>query len=276
MAALSFPDPVGVVNDFANILSPSTEQQITDIIHEVEATNSAEVAVVTIDSLDGNDVNDYAVQMGRSWGIGHKDRDDGVLFLTAVAEHKTYIATGYGVEGYITDSQAFRITDQVVVPFFKQGDYDGGILAGVREIKKALVDLEKLPGGDQSSSIDFSAGDIFFFLIFFISFIFPWTAAVFARSKRWWPGGVVGAVIGALLALIFSVTFFIILPLSIFGFIFDYIASKNYKKGKSHWWTGGGSSGWGGGSSFGSSSGGSSFGGFSGGSFGGGGGGSSW
>lgn len=275
-AELSFPEPNGFVNDFANILSPTTEQQITAIIEEIQTKTSAEVAVVTITSLEGYEPNEYSVELGRAWGVGNKERNDGVIFLIAVEDRKTYIAPGYGVEGYITDAQAFWITDQVVVPFFKGGDYEGGILAGTEKIRDALVDLEPLPEAGGSGDVGAGIDTIIFFVIFFFSFVFPWLAAVFARSKRWWPGGAVGGIIGVILAVIFSVTFFIVLPLALFGFLFDYLASTNYKKGKSHWWTGGGSSGWGGGSSFGSGSSGSSFGGFSGGSFGGGGGGSSW
>jgi uncharacterized protein len=276
-AQLSFPEPNGYVNDFAQILSEEAEQRITSLIEAVREKNSAEVAIVTVRSLEGNDVNYYAVEMGRAWGIGNVERDDGVLFLTALDDRKTYIATGYGTEGYITDAQAFWITDQVVVPYFRNGDYEGGILAGTEKIAAALEGLEKLPE-IQNTDSDFSNGGIFFFLFFFFSFVIPWAVAVLSRSKRWWPGGLAGGILGILLAVFLSVTFLVIIPLALFGFLFDYLASKNYKAGKDKWWTGGGSSGWGGGSSFGggSSSGGSSFGGFSGGSFGGGGGGSSW
>jgi len=276
-AQLSFPEPTGFVNDFANILSPAAEQSIASVIEALQEKTSAEVAVVTVQSLEGNDVNYYAVELGRAWGIGNAERDDGVLFLTAIDDRQTYIATGYGVEAFITDAQAFWITDQVVVPFFRNGDYEGGILAGTEKIAAALEGLEKLPENSSDFGEGFPVEVFIFFVFFFFSFVLPWVIAVLGRSKRWWPGGIVGGIMGVLLAALFSITFFIILPLALFGFLFDYLASKNYKSGKDRWWTGGGSSGWGGGSSFGGgSSGGSSFGGFSGGSFGGGGGGSSW
>jgi uncharacterized protein len=276
-AQLSFPEPSGYVNDFANILSEESEQQITAVIERIKESNSAEVAVVTIQSLEGNEINYYSVELGRAWGIGNAERDDGVLFLTSVDDRKTYIATGYGTEGYITDAQAFWITDQVVVPYFRNGDYEGGILAGTEKIALALEGLETLPEGGEVVTNGFPIEGVIFFVFFFFSFVVPWIIAVLGRSKRWWPGGIAGGVFGAIIALIFSITFFVILPIALFGFLFDYLASKNYKAGKSKWWTGGGSGGWGGGGSFGGgSSGGSSFGGFSGGSFGGGGGGSSW
>lgn len=270
-----FPEPTGFVNDFAEVIPEATEQQIQTLVDQIKAETSAEVAVVTVESMQGYDENTFSVELGRAWGVGNEERDDGVVFLTAIEERVTYIATGYGVEGYITDAQAFWITDKVVVPYFREGDYGAGILAGVEQIKLALVDLEVLPENTSSSSSEGLIINLFFWFVFSFSFIFPWVAAVFGRSKRWWPGGVVGAIIGLGIVLLFSVTFLVVLPLAFFGFLFDYIASKNYKKGKSSWWTGGGGSGWGGGSGFGGGSSGG-FGGFSGGSFGGGGGGSSW
>jgi|CXWL01.1.fsa_nt_gi uncharacterized protein len=273
-AQINFPEPSGVVNDFAEVLSDASEEKLNTLISEIKEKTSAEVAVVTVNSLEGTDPNYYAVELGRTWGVGNKERDDGVVFLTAIEDRKTYIASGYGVEGEITDAQAFWITDKVVVPFFKVGDYEGGILAGTQKIHDALLNLERLPEGDTSPE-NWDPGVMIFFVFFIFSFVIPWLIAIFGRSKSWWPGGVAGGVLGVILAAIFGVTFFIILPLAIFGFIFDFLASKNYKQGVNRWWTGGGGGGWGGGGSFGGGSSGS-FGGFSGGSFGGGGSGSSW
>ncbi len=277
-AALDIPEPVGVVNDFANILSDSTESEITTLIESVKESNGVEIAVVTIESLEGYEINEYAVEMGRSWGIGNEERDDGVLFLTSVGDRQTYIATGYGVEGYITDIQAHWITEYEVVPYFKDGDYDAGILAGTKKIANAVLEIEALPNSAELvSSQDYEdiLATILLWAIFLFSFLFPWLFAVLGRSKRWWPGGVAGGIFGSILWYFFGVIWFGIIGFSILGFLFDYFASSNYKKGKDNWWTGGGSSGWGGGGSFGGGSSGG-FGGFSGGSFGGGGGGSSW
>jgi uncharacterized protein len=271
-AELVFPEPSGYVNDFAGILSEETELAIEELAKAITDERDAEITVVTVESLEGYDPNEYAVELGRAWGVGTEERDDGVVFLTSTGDRETYIVTGYGVEGYITDAQAFWITDRVVVPYFKEGDFDGGILAGVQEIKSALVDLEALPGGYSSSGGD--TGSIFFWVFFLFTFVFPWIGGVLARSKSWWLGGVLGGVAGYVLVLLFALSFLLLIPFILFGLFFDYLASSNYKKGKDSFWTGGGSSGWGGGSSGGSSSGG--FGGFSGGSFGGGGGGSSW
>lgn len=283
-AELMFPDPIGYVNDFAEIIDEETEAQIDLLAKTIQSETSAELAIVTVNSLEGYEPNEYAVELGRTWGVGTAERDDGVVFLTSVGDRKTYIATGYGVEGFITDAQAFWITDQVVVPYFRNDDYNGGILAGVESIKAALVDLEPLP--EYSSSDSFGFAEIFegiaiiFWLFYMLFLVFVWIMGVLGRSKRWWPGGIFGGGLGLLFAWLIEVSFWYVLPAALFGFFIDYIASKNYKAGKNSWWTGGGSSGWGGGSSSGGwgsgSSSGGSFGGFSGGSFGGGGGGSSW
>lgn len=251
MAQLKFPEPRGLVNDFAEILSEEAELEISTVIEEIKTGTSAELAVVTIPSLEGNDVNYYAVELGRAWGIGNKERDDGLLFLTAVEDRKTYIATGYGVEGYITDAQAFWISDQVVVPFFKEGDFDAGILAGVEQIRSALLELEQLPSStafdEKKSLTDIILSGYFWFFI-----LLPWLAAVLGRSKRWWPGGIVGGFVG--LDFVhqlptFPFSYLFIIPFVLLGLFFDYLASSNYKKGKNRWWTGGGRGGWGGGSS---------------------------
>ncbi len=283
-AELVFPEPNGYVNDFANILSEETEASISSLAENIKDETSAEIAVVTIESLEGYEPNEYAVELGRTWGVGTSERDDGVVFLTSVGDRKTYIATGYGVEGYITDAQAFWITDSVVVPYFKQGDFDSGILAGTEQIKAALVDLETLPSASNNENYDSDEiGETIsavFVLLYMLFFVVPWVLGVLGRSKRWWPGGILGGGLGFIIAGSIGLSLLLAIPFALFGLFVDYSASKNYKKGKNSFWTGGGSSGWGGGSSGGSSGGwgggSSSGGGFSGGSFGGGGGGSSW
>jgi len=269
------------VKDYAEILSDETEAEITSMVEEIVASEIGALAVVTVPNLDGGEANQRAVELGRAWGIGHAERDDGVLFLTSVEDRVTYIATGYDVEPYIPDIIAFNITEYTVVPYFREGDYDSGILEGTKEIRKRLLEMEPLTAEEIAEMSEGGGVGLswVFGIIFFLSFVFPWLAAVFARSKAWWPGGVVGGGVGVALASWFQTSLGIAISLALFGLLFDYLASTNFKKGKSKWYTGGGKGGWGGGSSsggWGSSSGGSSFGGFSGGSFGGGGGGSSW
>ena len=147
---LALPEPAGPVSDFANILSEATEQQLLTMIRGLEADTTAEVAVVTVQSLDGMTVEDYAHTLFTTWGIGRKQVDNGVLILVAVADRKMRIEVGYGLEGILPDGLAGEIIRKQFTPRFKEGDYDGGILAGTTRVvdivrtRHVLTDEEKL------------------------------------------------------------------------------------------------------------------------------------
>lgn len=129
-AAYKAPVAVGYVNDFAGIISDREEVQLDAIIREVKAKTGAEIAVVTLKSLDGYPVEDVALTIGREWGVGQKGKDNGVVVLVAPNERKVRIEVGYGLEGYITDGHAGRIIDEYMIPYFKQGNYEQGIVSG--------------------------------------------------------------------------------------------------------------------------------------------------
>src|SRR4030042_4878714 len=122
--------PQGWVSDFAGIMSDMTKSQVDALSAEVKKSTGAEIAVVTVPSLDGMSVEEYAVKLFKQWGIGQKGKDNGVLFLIAPNERKTRIEVGYGLEPVITDGRAGGIIRETVLPFFKAGDYDQGGLKG--------------------------------------------------------------------------------------------------------------------------------------------------
>lgn len=144
-AAALLPAPGGFVNDFAEALSPAVEQRLEGILASFAQQASIEVVVATIGSLEERPVEDFAVDLFSAWGIGKKGKDDGVLFLIAPAERKMRIEVGYGLEGGINDAKAGRLLDTFVVPHFRQGNLEAGVVAGVEAIIGTLIEAYDLP-----------------------------------------------------------------------------------------------------------------------------------
>ncbi|MDH2132943.1 TPM domain-containing protein [Sphingobium yanoikuyae] len=137
--AQTFPKLTGQVVDAANLLSPQQEQALTAKLAALDKQSGRQVVVATVPDLQGYEIGDYAYQLGRSWGIGSKEKDDGTILLVAPNERKVWIATGYGVEGIVTDALASRIYRTAIIPRFKAGDFPGGIDAGVNELATLLT-----------------------------------------------------------------------------------------------------------------------------------------
>ncbi|WP_017303658.1 TPM domain-containing protein [Spirulina subsalsa] len=128
----------GWVTDMANVIDSATEAQLNQIITELEAKNGAEIAVVTIPQT--NELltpKDFATQLFNLWGIGKVGQDNGILFLTSVGDRRVEIETGYGIEGILPDGRVGRILDDHVVPYFRNDDFNQGILEGT----KALIEV---------------------------------------------------------------------------------------------------------------------------------------
>jgi uncharacterized protein len=119
--------PTGYVNDFAGVLSPGTVAKLNDICRQLDTKAQAQLAIVTIKSLDGADIFDYSVELYQKWGIGQKGKDRGVLILLAVQDHKYYINTGYGLEPILPDGKVGGFGREAV-PLLKQNDFDGAVL----------------------------------------------------------------------------------------------------------------------------------------------------
>jgi uncharacterized protein len=130
------PNPSGYVNDFAGILtnSDTLEQELA----QFDAETSNQIAVVTIPSLDGTPIEEYAVQLFEKWRIGQKTKDNGVLLLVAPNEKEVRIEVGYGLEGALPDITASAIIRNDILPHFKTNDFDAGVSAGVLAIMRAV------------------------------------------------------------------------------------------------------------------------------------------
>ncbi|WP_347157504.1 TPM domain-containing protein [Pontibacter chitinilyticus] len=128
------PNPPRLVNDLADMLSPEEEQALEQKLVNYNDTTSTQIAIVTITSIGGYDVDQYAAELGQQWGIGGKKNSNGILILVAKNERKVSLQTGYGMEGVIPDAIAKRITEYTIRPAFKQGQYYQGLNAATSEI----------------------------------------------------------------------------------------------------------------------------------------------
>lgn len=118
------------VQDYADILSPADEQKILSLGQELDNKTTAQLAVLTVSSLQGQPIDAYSLAVLRSWGIGNRDKNNGALIVIAVKDRQSRIEVGYGLEGILPDGLTGRIQDQSMIPYFKQGNYAAGIVSG--------------------------------------------------------------------------------------------------------------------------------------------------
>ncbi|NOQ41670.1 MAG: hypothetical protein GQ563_04120 [Desulfuromusa sp.] len=170
--ALNIPQPTGYVNDKARIISPTVELKLEQFLRDFEKSDSTQVTVLTIPTLDGEVLEEYSLKVFENWKIGQKGKDNGALLLIAKTEKEIRIEVGYGLEGLLTDLLAGRIIDNEISPKFKRGDFDGGIGSGVVSIAEAVRGEYTGTGKTRSSkkkSSPFGLIFLFFFLGPFIS-----------------------------------------------------------------------------------------------------------
>ncbi|MFD1216250.1 MULTISPECIES: TPM domain-containing protein [Microbulbifer] len=137
-ADVKFPTLSGRVVDNANLLSQSTRYQLTEMLQQQEKQTSNQIVVVTLPDLQGLTIAEYGYQLGRHWKIGQKDKDNGVLLIVAPAEREVRIEVGYGLEGALTDALSANIIHTKILPQFRTGNFDGGVMAGVESIIAAI------------------------------------------------------------------------------------------------------------------------------------------
>ena len=133
-----FPKLEGRVIDQANMLSPDVKKDIDGILKKHEKETSNQIVVVILNSLNGYTIEDFSYQLGRFWGIGQKDKNNGVLLVISMAERKIRIEVGYGLEGALTDKISHEIINYTIKPNFKANQYELGILKALNEIKAAI------------------------------------------------------------------------------------------------------------------------------------------
>jgi uncharacterized protein len=166
-AAPKFPALTGRIVDEAGLLSAEDKAAITKELEAIEAASTDQLAVVTLNSLQGYPIEDFGYQLGRAWGIGQKGKDNGILLIVAPNERKVRIEVGYGLEPVMTDAMSKFIIDNAILPQFRNGDFAAGIRAGVRDIKDVLlggVEAVKARAKDARRSNGPQLGQIIMFL----------------------------------------------------------------------------------------------------------------
>lgn len=151
------------VSDPTSILSPAATDTIDAILGRLEKSTGIETAVVMLPSIGENDIFDFSTSLLRKWGIGKKKSDNGLLILFVMDQHKVRFATGYGIEGTMTDAMSKRIQTQYMVPAFKQSDWNKGMVDGVRAAAKVLdgsMEPEAADSDTDTSDLLFSIGII--------------------------------------------------------------------------------------------------------------------
>lgn len=156
------PQPPKLVNDFANILTPREEAALEQKLVAYNDSTSTQVAIVAINTTGGYAMVDYAVKLGREWGIGGKKFNNGLVILVAAQDHKVFIATGYGLEGAIPDITAQQIVDNAIVPNFRSGNFYQGLNQATDDIIKAAAGEYKAPA--KSGKKQKGGGGLFFLL----------------------------------------------------------------------------------------------------------------
>lgn len=164
------------VSDPTSILSPAATDTINAILGRLEKSTGIETAVVMLPSIGENDIFDFSTSLFRKWGIGKKKSDNGLLILFVMDQHKVRFATGYGIEGTMTDAMSKRIQMQYMVPAFKRSDWNKGMVDGVRATAKVLDGSMEPEAADSDTDTDdilFSIGIIvgIVLLVMFVSSI---------------------------------------------------------------------------------------------------------
>ena len=130
--------PQGYVNDFAGVLSRRGKSQLTALCGEVERKAAAQIAIVTVRSLDDEPVEDFAVDLATQWGVGPKQKSRGILILLAPSDHKYYTAVGYGLEGILPDGKVGAFGREMV-PMLRDNDYDGAVMRLTSRIAQVIA-----------------------------------------------------------------------------------------------------------------------------------------
>ncbi len=151
--------PEARVNDYANMLSQDAKDNIENYLADFEGRTGDQIVIATFPSLEQESLEDFSIRLAEKWKIGQKGKDNGIILVIFKQERKMRIEVGYGLEGDLPDAEASYIIRNVIAPYFKSGDYDGGITAGVSSIVK------KLTGGENAVSRESSGQDQGFYTL---------------------------------------------------------------------------------------------------------------
>lgn len=174
LVALEVPAMNGPVNDLADVLSASEKTELSNYLNSVNSQTGVQVAVLTVPSLEGDSIETFSMSVAEKWKLGDSEKDNGALLVVSIEEKALRIEVGYGLEGSLTDIKSGLIIRNVIVPYFKAGQYGKGIMAGAQNIvgiatDNASIVAQNVQNGQAESSS--SSGGGIFGLVFFILFI---------------------------------------------------------------------------------------------------------
>ncbi|MBI2312205.1 MAG: TPM domain-containing protein [Betaproteobacteria bacterium] len=259
-AQVAVPPLKARVTDLAGALSSAQAAQLEERLGAFEAARGSQIAVLIVPTVRPETIEQYSIRVVDQWNLGRKGVDDGVLLLVATNDRELRIEVGRGLEGVLPDLIASRIVREIIVPRFKEGDFSGGIAAGVERII-GVVQGEPLPAPERRSGIQVSPDrfELIFFALAAIAIGGGLLRALFGRlfaasAMGAIIGGVAGVVIGSLIVGVIA---------GVIAFLFTLAGGIAGGRGRGGPWGGGWSSGGGGGFSSGGgfSGGGGSFGG---------------
>jgi len=213
--------PTSEINDFAGMFSAEERSALEIKVREFQRPAGVEMTVVTVPSLGGDTIENYAVKLFEEWGIGQKLKDNGVLLLVAPTEREVRIEVGYGLEPYLTDAESSQIIRNTIVPAFKSGDYFGGIQSGINAIEIAVNTDPSVASSEPKKSVVFPVDIETIVVIFFVLIV--QVLPLMMYSKSWWLGGVVGFILGLVIWSLYAGVI-----LAVIGLIIDYFLSKKY------------------------------------------------
>jgi uncharacterized protein len=191
-----FPKLTGRVVDQAGILSESVEGQLSAAFKRYETQTSNQVVVATINDLGSKTIAQYGYMLGRHWGIGQEGKNNGLILLISKHDRELRIEVGYGLEGLMTDALATSIVHHTIAPFFKRGDFDGGVIAGSNQILEVLsgkkVQLPRVSSRKPEQNPLLMGLMIFIFLLLYWGL--PLLRIHYGYSGSYYPGGSLGGV----------------------------------------------------------------------------------
>jgi uncharacterized protein len=186
------PRPVGPVYDGASVIPDDTEAQIDARLRALSKDTGKTLVVATVPSLDGDEIEEYAVRLFEEWGVGDSEKDEGALILVAPTERRTRIEVGLGSEGVLPDALAGRIIDQQMIPQFKAGNFGEGILLAANAVEEQLrrepTDAKAVAAAAEraarSDDSEGEAGLVIFWLLIFFFFILPIIISIARGGKK--------------------------------------------------------------------------------------------
>lgn len=194
LAAVISPTSDFYVNDNAGILTTTTKQYIKNTNVELQKKTGAQIVVVTVKSLDGMSIEDYANQLFNSWGIGDKNKDNGLLLLCSYGDRKFRVEVGYGLEGKLPDGKTGRMQDEYIIPYLREDKFDEGIKNGYSAFLKEVADEYgvTITGSEQAvqKGVSFQLTETILYIGMMLFFIF---ISIYFRGRGgpfiFWGGG---------------------------------------------------------------------------------------